>query len=70
MISAPVGARISFCCHKLFPDKLLELAVFDYPASKDAVTCQTKMIVHLPVPFPGISDVTFMAKDVEPIVVK
>ncbi len=41
-----------------------------YADVMDAVTVQTKMVVHLPVPFPGISDITFMADDVEPIVVK
>jgi Flp pilus assembly protein TadG len=37
-------------------------------ATKDGVMVQTKMIVHLPMPFPGWSEMTFIAKDVEPIV--
>lgn len=50
--------------------KSITIDIFDYPASKDAVTCQTRMVVHLPVPFPGFSEIQFVAKDVEPIVVK
>jgi hypothetical protein len=48
--------------------KSISLLTFDYPLDQSAVTCQTKMIVHLPVPFPGLTDITFMAQDVEPIV--
>jgi Tfp pilus assembly protein PilV len=48
--------------------KSISIQMFDYPADQNAVTCQTKMVVHLPVPFPGLSDITFMAQDVEPIV--
>lgn len=36
----------------------------------DSVLCQTKMVVRLPVPFPGMSNLTFTAQDVEPILVK
>lgn len=39
----------------------------DY-SGKDYVAVTTKMIVNLPVPFPGYSQMTFVAKDVEPIV--
>ncbi len=34
----------------------------------DQVTCVTTMKVHLPVPFPGFSDLVFTAKDVEPVI--
>jgi len=34
----------------------------------DQVTCETTMKVHLPVPFPGFSDLVFKAKDVEPVI--
>ncbi len=48
-------------------DSLL-LSGFLYDGAKGSVTAQTTMTVHLPMPFPGISDMTFHAKDVEPIV--
>lgn len=35
---------------------------------KDTVSCTTTMDVHLPMPFPGYSDLTFEATDIEPIV--
>ncbi len=41
---------------------------FNYSASKDGVAVQTRMEVQLPVPFPGYSHMTFLAKDIEPIV--
>jgi Flp pilus assembly protein TadG len=47
--------------------KSIDVETLDYVLN-DSVTVQTKMIVHLPVPFPGLSDITFMAQDVEPIV--
>ncbi|MBS2000119.1 MAG: hypothetical protein U0103_17780 [Candidatus Obscuribacterales bacterium] len=34
----------------------------------ERVVVETKITVHLPVPFPGFSDLTFKAKDVEPVV--
>ena len=46
----------------------LILSGFDYDASKGSVTAQTTMTVHLPMPFPGLSDMTFHAQDVEPII--
>jgi hypothetical protein len=46
----------------------IEIEHFKYPQKKDKVTVQTKMKVRLPIPFPGYNDLTFMAKDVEPIV--
>jgi Tfp pilus assembly protein PilV len=36
----------------------------------DSATVQTTMSVHLPVPFPGYSDMTFVAQDVEPVLSK
>lgn len=36
----------------------------------DQVAVETKMNVHLPMPFPGYSDLLFVARDVEPVVVK
>jgi hypothetical protein len=48
----------------------LSIATLDYPDANDSVTCQTIMQVRLPVPFPGISSITFKAKDSEPILVK
>jgi Flp pilus assembly protein TadG len=32
------------------------------------VVCETTIAVHLPVPFPGFSDLVFKARDVEPVV--
>lgn len=46
--------------------KSIILDKFEY--DKDAVTVQTKMVVALPVPFPGYSEMSFVAKDVEPVV--
>ncbi len=48
-------------------DSLL-LSGFNYDSKKGSVTAQTTMQVHLPMPFPGYSDMTFRAQDVEPIV--
>jgi hypothetical protein len=48
----------------------LELVSLDIPATADSVACKTKILVVLPVPVPGCSQVTFMANAVEPIVVK
>ena len=39
----------------------LDISMFDYPADKTGVTVQTKMTVHLPIPFPGLSEVDFVA---------
>jgi len=47
----------------------IKIDVFDYQAGQ-SVKVSTRMIVHLPVPFPGYSDLTYVAEDVEPIVVK
>lgn len=33
----------------------------------NSVTCQITMKVHLPVPFPGLNDLTFVASDTEPV---
>lgn len=48
--------------------KSLTLSKYDYPASRDAVTCETKMVVALPVPIPGYDNITFLGRAVEPIV--
>ncbi|HEY9784468.1 MAG TPA: hypothetical protein V6D17_03630 [Candidatus Obscuribacterales bacterium] len=48
----------------------LTIEMFDYPANRSVVTCKTKIVVHLPVPFPGLSEVVFMAKAAEPIVAR
>jgi hypothetical protein len=45
----------------------ITLQGLNYQASV-SVTCQTRASVHLPVPFPGYSDLIFDAQDVEPIV--
>lgn len=36
----------------------------------DQVAVETKMNVRLPMPFPGYSNLVFVARDVEPVVVK
>ena len=41
---------------------------FNYDSSAGKVTVMTRINVRLPVPFPGISDFTFQAKAIEPIV--
>lgn len=48
--------------------KTLQIKAFDYPYQGDKVACTTRMIVNLPVPFPGFSTFTFEAKAVEPLV--
>ena len=45
----------------------MALASLDYPASKEAVTVETKMDVRFPVPFPGFEHQIFVARAVEPI---
>ncbi len=42
----------------------------DLQYTAEQVTCETTMKVHLPVPFPGFSDLVFKAKDVEPVMIK
>lgn len=46
----------------------LQLSGFNYDSTKGYVTAQTTMKVHLPMPFPGYSDMTFQALASEPIV--
>ena len=46
----------------------LQLSGFNYDSTKGYVTAQTTMQVHLPMPFPGYSDMTFRALASEPIV--
>jgi hypothetical protein len=41
---------------------------FFYDTGSGKVTVQTQIGVHLPMPFPGLTDLTFRAKDVEAIV--
>jgi hypothetical protein len=41
---------------------------FLYDTGSGKVTVQTQIGVHLPMPFPGFTDMTFEAKDVEAIV--
>ena len=48
----------------------LELVSVDIPADYSSVACKTKILIVLPVPVPGYSQVTFLANAVEPIVVK
>lgn len=51
--------------------KTLRVETMDYDeAGHTKVAVQTELVVHLPVPFPGYSDIRFVAKDVEPILVK
>src|SRR5690242_1074796 len=44
----------------------IKLLTLDYQ-DKVSVTCRTRASIHLPVPFPGYSDLIFDAEDVEPI---
>lgn len=48
--------------------KSIKLIDIDY--NKNSVSCTTEILVQLPVPFPGWSEVTFQARDVEPVLVK
>lgn len=48
----------------------LQLISVDIPQDYSSVACKTQIIVKLPVPVPGFSQVTFLANAVEPIVVK
>jgi hypothetical protein len=58
----------SFQASSILPS--LQLVSLDIPPGADSVACKTKIVVILPVPVPGCSQVTFMANAVEPIVVK
>lgn len=42
----------------------------DLEYNGDKAIAETTMKVHLPVPFPGFSDLTFKARDVEPVVAR
>ncbi|CAN5180187.1 hypothetical protein BH10CYA1_BH10CYA1_61050 [soil metagenome] len=49
----------------------LKILTIDYDeANHTNVAVKTEMRVHMPIPFPGYSDFTFRAQDVEPILVK
>ena len=48
----------------------IKLISLDIPPTQDSVTCKTQLVVVLPVPVPGYSQVTFNAAAIEPIVVK
>lgn len=49
----------------------LKILTMDYDeAGHTNVAVTTQIKVHMPIPFPGYSDFTFVAKDVEPILVK
>lgn len=48
--------------------KSLDLTKFDYPGSKTSVTCETTIVVNVPIPVPGYDDIKFTARAVEPIV--
>jgi Flp pilus assembly protein TadG len=58
----------SFHPSTLINSDSMVLSGFDYNPTKGYVTAQTTMKVHLPMPFPGYSDLTFEAQDAEPIV--
>ncbi len=48
----------------------LKILTMDYDeAGHTKVAVTTEVKVHMPIPFPGYSDFTFLAKDVEPIIV-
>jgi len=48
----------------------IRIVTLDYDeAAHTTCAVQTEVVVHLPVPFPGYSDIKFVAKDVEPILV-
>ncbi len=67
-LNAAQNALEKFAASQIIKGIELEISGFDYPANKEAVTVETKMTVHLPVPVPGFGSIDFMAKDVEPIV--
>jgi hypothetical protein len=48
--------------------KSVSMPGFFYDSGSGKVTVQTQIEVHLPMPFPGLTDLTFQAKDVEAIV--
>ncbi|MFN8550411.1 MAG: hypothetical protein U0103_02885 [Candidatus Obscuribacterales bacterium] len=51
--------------------KSIRMVTLDYDeVGHTIVAVQTELVVHLPVPVPGYSDIKFIAKDVEPILVK
>jgi|688.fasta_scaffold257483_2 hypothetical protein len=50
--------------------KELRILTIDYDEKgHTTVAVQTELIVHLPIPLPGYSDIRFLARDVEPILV-
>jgi hypothetical protein len=58
----------SFHASTIISADALQLSGFNYDQTKGYVTAQTMMKVHLPMPFPGYSDMTFQAMASEPIV--
>jgi len=65
---AALKSLSSFQTSAIIPS--LQLVSLDIPPTADSVACKTKILVILPVPVPGCSQITFMANAVEPIVVK
>lgn len=48
--------------------KSIAFEIFDWQGLDGNVTCSTKMVVRLPIPFPGMQEISFVAKDVEAVV--
>jgi hypothetical protein len=48
--------------------KSITLLTVDYPPDQSSVSVKTQVVVKLPIPFPGLDNLTFQAQDVEPIV--
>lgn len=50
--------------------KSIVIESFSYAGVHRAVKVQTRMVVKLPIPLGSIEELTFMAKDVEPILIR
>lgn len=58
----------SFHSSALVQSLVLQKMDYPDPDNADAVSCTTRMKVHMPMPWPGLEIITFDAKAVEPIV--
>ncbi|MBS1952616.1 MAG: hypothetical protein JST89_00375 [Cyanobacteria bacterium SZAS-4] len=69
--AAPAAEKAVAAYSKNSIIRSLKLLTIDYDeANHTNVKVTTQLKVHMPIPFPGYSDFTFLARDVEPILVK
>lgn len=67
-LAAAQKSLSSFKKSAIITDVILQGLDYPDPNNAGAVSCKVKISVHMPMPFPGFSDIAFTAQAVEPIV--